>query len=74
MANANATAKKEKKRGRFGQFFKEVGGEVKKLTWPTRKELVSYTLTVIAFIVLMAIVIYALDLIFGEGLGLLVSL
>ena len=70
MANEN----KEKKTDRFGQFFKEVSGEVKKLSWPTKKEIVSYTLTVIAFILLMAVVIYALDLVFGEGLGLLVSL
>ena len=70
MAHEN----KEKKTGRFGQFFKEVSGEVKKLSWPTKKEIVSYTLTVIAFILLMAVVIYALDLVFGEGLGLLASL
>ena len=70
MANEN----KEKKTDRFGQFFKEVSGEVKKLSWPTKKEIVSYTLTVIAFILLMAVVIYALDLVFGEGLGLLASL
>ena len=70
MVNEN----KEKKTGRFGQFFKEVSGEVKKLSWPTKKEIVSYTLTVIAFILLMAVVIYALDLVFGEGLGLLASL
>ena len=70
MANEN----QEKKTGRFGQFFKEVSGEVKKLSWPTKKEIVSYTLTVIAFILLMAVVIYALDLVFGEGLGLLASL
>ena len=70
MANEN----KEKKTGRFGQFFKEVSGEVKKLSGPTKKEIVSYTLTVIAFILLMAVVIYALDLVFGEGLGLLASL
>ena len=52
----------------------EVSGEVKKLSWPTKKEIVSYTLTVIAFILLMAVVIYALDLVFGEGLSLLASL
>ena len=37
MANEN----KEKKTGRVGQFFKEVSGEVKKLSWPTKKEIVS---------------------------------
>lgn len=56
------------------QFFKEVFGEVKKLSWPTKKELVSYTLTVLGFIILMAVIVYALDLVFGEGLGLLANL
>ena len=40
---------------RIGKFFREVFGEVKKLSWPTKKELASYTLTVLAFIVLMSI-------------------
>lgn len=70
---ANETNVK-KNRVNFKQFFKEVSGEVKKLSWPTKKELVSYTLTVLGFIVLMAVIIYALDLVFGEGLGLLANL
>ena len=70
---ANETNVK-KNRVSMKQFFKEVSGEVKKLSWPTKKELVSYTLTVLGFIVLMAIIIYALDLVFGEGLGLLARL
>ena len=70
---ANETNVK-KNRVNFKQFFKEVSGEVKKLSWPTKKELVSYTLTVLGFIILMAIIVYALDLVFGEGLGLLANL
>ena len=70
---ANET-KVKKNRVNFRQFFKEVSGEVKKLSWPTKKELVSYTLTVLGFIILMAIIVYALDLVFGEGLGLLANL
>jgi len=70
---ANETNVK-KNRVSMKQFFKEVSGEVKKLSWPTKKELVSYTLTVIGFIVLMAVIIYVLDLVFGEGLGLLANL
>ena len=70
---ANET-KAKKNRVSMKQFFKEVSGEVKKLSWPTKKELVSYTLTVLGFIILMAIIIYALDLVFGEGLGLLANL
>ena len=70
---ANETDVK-KNRVSMKQFFKEVSGEVKKLSWPTKKELVSYTLTVLGFIILMAVIIYVLDLVFGEGLGLLANL
>ena len=70
---ANETNVK-KNRVSMKQFFKEVSGEVKKLSWPTKKELVSYTLTVLGFIILMAVIIYILDLVFGEGLGLLANL
>ena len=70
---ANET-KVKKNRVSMKQFFKEVSGEVKKLSWPTKKELVSYTLTVLGFIILMAVIIYVLDLVFGEGLGLLANL
>lgn len=70
---ANETNVK-KNRVSMKQFFKEVSGEVKKLSWSTKKELVSYTLTVLGFIILMAVIIYVLDLVFGEGLGLLANL
>ena len=59
---------------RIGKFFREVFGEVKKVSWPTKKELASYTLTVLAFIVLMSIVIGVLDFVFGQGLALLGTL
>ena len=70
---ANETNVK-KNRVSMKQFFKEVSGEVKKLSWSTKKELASYTLTVLGFIILMAVIIYVLDLVFGEGLGLLANL
>ncbi len=59
---------------RIGQFFKEVMGELKKLTWPTGKELASYTATVVAFIVLFAVIIGVLDFAFGKGLGALAGI
>ena len=59
---------------RIGKFFREVFGEVKKISWPTTKELLSYTLTVLAFIVLMSIVIGVLDFVLGKGLSLLGTL
>ena len=66
--------KKEKKSFGIGKFFREVIGEVKKLTFPTVRELLSYTATVLAFIAVFAVVIYLLDLVFAEGLNLLASI
>jgi len=82
--NTNDNNKLEKKKDhgpkkenifvRIGKFLREVVGELKKLTWPTRKELVSYTLTVMGFILLLAVIIYALDFVFGSGLGLIANI
>jgi preprotein translocase subunit SecE len=35
--------------------------ELKKVTWPTRKDLISYTLVVLAFMAVMAIIVGVLD-------------
>ncbi len=51
------------------RFFREMTGEVKKLTWLSGKELFSYTLAVIAFVLAMAALIYLLDLAFSSGFG-----
>ena len=67
-------AKTPKKTLGLFRYLREVTGEIKKLTWPTRKELVNYTLTVIAFVVAMAAIIGVLDLLFSWGLGWLTSL
>ena len=67
----NKPAKPKKQRRSILKFFREVWGELKKLTWPTPKELASYTLTVLAFIVLMSVIIGVLDFAFGQGLNLL---
>ncbi len=51
------------------RFFREMIGEVKKLTWLSGKELFSHTLAVIVFVLAMALIIYVLDLIFSSGFG-----
>lgn len=47
---------------RISHFFKEVLSELKKVTWPTKKTIISYTIAVIVFVVIMMIVVYFLDL------------
>ncbi len=43
-------------------FFAEAYAELKKVKWPTRKELISYTLVVIFVCVLITVYFYILDL------------
>jgi len=52
---------------RIGKFFKEVRGEMKKVIWPTWKQLVNNTLIVIAFIILVGVVLAIIDAIFTLG-------
>lgn len=63
-----------KKRFNIIRYFKEMIGEVKKLTWLTKSELVSHTVVVFVFVIVMAIIIYVLDFLFGTGIGALESI
>ena len=76
MANEKKAVAKPKKERRFHpiRYIREMIGEVKKLTWLTRKELLTHTVAVFVFVIAMALIIYVLDLVFGEGLGLLANL
>ncbi len=42
--------------------------ELKKVTWPTRKELVNSTIAVIVIVIIVAIIVFLADLVF-EGLN-----
>ena len=65
---------KPKKERRFHpiRFLKEVAAELKKVTWPTRKDLVSYTIAVIVFVILISVVVGILDFVFQQGFLLIV--
>ena len=47
---------------RVARPFKNMWRELKKVTWPTRKDLLNYTLIVLAFMVFMGVVIGLLDM------------
>lgn len=47
---------------RIAQPFRNMWRELKKVTWPTRKDLLNYTLIVLAFMVFMGVVIGLLDM------------
>lgn len=70
---ADATAQKKKSGNRVVRFFKEVKSEMKKVVWPSKKQVIKNTLIVIAAVVLIGVVIWALDMLFSFGLGFLVK-
>lgn len=55
------------------QFFSDVVLEGKRISWPSRRELVDSTIVVIVFIVLLAIVIMACDEIIKTALELVLG-
>ena len=53
--------------GRLALFQRQVVAELRKVIWPTRKELVTYTIVVIVFVTIMAGIVAGLDYIFTRG-------
>ena len=42
-------------------FFRQVVAELRKVIWPTRNELVTYTAVALAFVIFMTVVVTSLD-------------
>jgi preprotein translocase subunit SecE len=49
------------------QFLREVRGELRKVAWPTRPEVVNSTLIVLVAVVIMTSLIFVMDLAFAKG-------
>ena len=49
------------------EFLREVRGELRKVAWPTRDEVVRYSLIVLLTIVVLTTMIFALDYVFAKG-------
>ncbi|UPM54455.1 preprotein translocase subunit SecE [Gottfriedia acidiceleris] len=47
--------------GRIGKFFREVKSEMKKVSWPKRKELVNSTVTVLATVLFFVVFFAVID-------------
>ena len=48
--------------GRISAAFKNMAAELKKVAWPSREDLINYSLVVIVFVVALAIVVGLLDM------------
>ena len=84
MAKAAENTNKNAKPGfaeRVSNFFKGIGKafknmyhELKKVTWPTKKELINYSVVVFVFMIVMGIIIGVIDLGAGALINMIVSL
>ncbi|MBM3659938.1 MAG: preprotein translocase subunit SecE [Actinobacteria bacterium] len=63
-----AAPQKEGTRERVGakQYLSEVKGELKKVAWPTKKEVVNSTLIVLIAVVVMTTLIFGFDYLSGK--------
>jgi preprotein translocase subunit SecE len=55
------------------KYFREVGRELKKVSWPKKKELTNYTLTVLVTVVFFAIFFAVVDLGISELIRLILE-
>jgi preprotein translocase subunit SecE len=59
-------APKREQRKTPALFVREVIAELRKVIWPTRKELITYTVVCLTFVVIMATIVTLLDVGFAK--------
>lgn len=57
-----------------GRFFMNMKHELKKVTWPTKKEMINYSLVVFLFMIVMTVFIGVFDVAAGWLVNLIVKL
>lgn len=67
-----ATRTKGQGKGKLKAYFRGVRAEFKKVSWPSRKELLNYTGIVLMLSFLVAIIVYVLDILLNNILGLFI--
>jgi preprotein translocase subunit SecE len=51
---------------RIALFLRQVMFELKKVVWPTKEQMVTYTAVVVVFVIIMGLIIAALDFVFVQ--------
>lgn len=74
MAQTTTSDKKKVSRsGRVGNFFKGVRSEMKKVHWPSKKEVITYTGVVIVTCAIVAGAIFIVDSLLSVPLQLIIK-
>ena len=68
-----SVAKQTKFQERATKFFRGVWSELKKVHWPNRKEIITYTSVVLVAVIVVALMIWLVDSVFSFLLSRLLS-
>ncbi|MBV7282142.1 MULTISPECIES: preprotein translocase subunit SecE [Corynebacterium] len=63
----------EKPGGGPMHFVPEVVEEMKKVIWPTSKQMVNYTLIVFGFLIVMTLLVWGIDILASRGVDLVLN-
>ncbi|MDX6214548.1 MAG: preprotein translocase subunit SecE [Frankiales bacterium] len=73
-STATAPASRDRESARRGNpitrvvtYVRQVVAELRKVIWPTRTELITYTSVVLVFVVVMGLIVSAFDFVFAKG-------
>jgi preprotein translocase subunit SecE len=66
QATKRAAVQEKRKRTSVRQFLKEVRLELKKVDWPTRAELTTYTIVVLVTITVLTGFVFGVDYVFAK--------
>ena len=59
--------------GKCAKFFRDTKSELKKVVWPSKEDVKTNTIVVLVTVAIAAVVMIALDAIFGGILGLIIG-
>ena len=54
------------------RYLRDVQTEMRKVVWPTRQQLIAYTISLLATVIFGSLFLYLCDVLFHLGLGLVI--
>ena len=73
-SKSQASAKNKTKKHSFAKWFREMKSELKKVVWPSRKQIVNNTLVALLVMVVAGVVIWGFDELASAASHLLISI
>ena len=56
---------------RISKWFREMKSELKKVVWPSSKQLLNNTIIVLSAVIVVGVILFAFDWLAGQGVSLL---